>query len=553
MRGSRISLALGCVGLAALGAFVIAQGPPLRAGAAAINLSKLDRAQLLGRLNLKQLNFDTITEYKGATFGAMQGQIVQLNEDGSRSKVFPTGIPKMAISPHGIVAILIGNVATKQLSLLNPDTGKVTPLLDLKQVGDPHKQDSPSGDRIGMGDLKSVASDGKFVYAAIGAGFSSAIFKIDPETKQIVEKSFATAEDPDAMTFNDGGLYVLVGEGSQVRKFSPQLEKSHDHIDLPVKGVKGIGIRSGGEIRVLDKAKAQVVRLKVDPKNTTAAGLRLNLDKVRMVAPVGRVIAQPAANAAKRYAIFITGDLAENMFGELFWNDTAWMYKTFLACGYKPEDVFVLYGDGADFNTANPIYMVPGTVTDFAATRANVRMVLDGLKNGDAAHGIPKMDSNDTLFVWTFDHGGRWGSESTICLRGDDIGANEFCTKMNAIPYASRAVFMQQCFSGGFIEQLKNSKTYVCTASKANETAHVADTEKEVYNGKTYTHGEFDYWVIRAINKIGSKGPLKPDQNGDTFIASKEMHVWNVLNENQPETPQQADLGNVGTTFRFKK
>ena len=45
-------------------------------------------------------------------------------------------------------------------------------------------------------------------------------------------------------------------------------------------------------------------------------------------------------------------------------------------------------------------------------------------------------------------------------LRDGVIGANAFSAKANAIEYGQRAVFMQQCFSGGFIDPLKNAKTY---------------------------------------------------------------------------------------------
>jgi hypothetical protein len=263
----------------------------------------------------------------------------------------------------------------------------------------------------------------------------------------------------------------------------------------------------------------------------------------------------PPINFQQRYAVLICGDLAENFWGECFWNDTVWMYKTLIANGYTKENIFVLYGNGVDYFSANPYYRNATTVTDFAANSTKVNLVFDGLKNGDAANGIPKMDTNDTLFVWTFDHGGQSGGQSTLCLRDGCMLASNFNAKLNAIPYAQRAIFMQQCFSGGFIPGLQNSKTYISTACRSTEVARAADTELEVVGGKTYSHGEYNFYITTALNRllISPMSAVNADTNADTFVASNEMHAWEAARENQPEIPQSNDMGGIGSIFKFKK
>ncbi len=493
----------------------------------------------------------TFTDLNGQMFGAGANAIVMIGEDGKATRTFPTNIARVSISPYNPTALVVGDLTNKTISTFDIKTGSLRALLRLADVKDPYQDRVPGSHLLRDGALSAVASDGSVVYVAVEAGFSSAVFKIDPATKQIVARGWASAPDPQAMVFQGGGLFVLVGNGSQVRRFNDQLQRSKDNIELQNPGAKGLGIRAG-EIRVMDKG--QVVRATVPQVELTIPGILKNIDRPIYVLPKNRIIKYWPINLTKRYAVLITGDLAENFWGECFWNDTVWMYKTLLANGYAAEDIFVLYGDGNDYVSANPAYRHPSRVTDFAATIPNVNAVLDGLRNGDAARGIPKMDSNDTLFLWTFDHGGLNGTEATLALRDGVIGANAFSAKMNLIEYGQRAVFMQQCFSGGFINPLRNTKTFISTAARADEVARPADTENEVVGGRTYSHGEYDYYITSALNRLTPMGALvNPDANADTFTSMAEMHAWEAARESLPETPQSNDMGGIGALFRMKK
>lgn len=494
----------------------------------------------------------TFTDVAGQMVGAGPNVVALVGEDGKSTRQFKTAIAQPVISPLGATGLVIGDVQNKTIATMDLRTGALSPVFKLGEVQD-NAPAFPNGRLFTDGKLAAVAADGLNVYVAMEAGFSSAVFKVNVKSKQVVARAWATAADPSAMVFHNGVLFLLVGRGTQVRRFTETLDRSRDNINLPAPA-KGLGIRAG-EIRGLSSAGNQVLRTVVDPNELTRVAVIKNLDKITLVTAPWRVGKVKPLNLTRRYAVLITGDLAENFWGECFWNDTVWMYKSLLANGYAADDIFVLYGDGADYMSANPAYRHPTPVTNFAATVANVNMVLDGLKNGDAAHGIPKIDSNDTLFVWTFDHGGRTGAgESTLCLRGGSIGADAFSAKLNALEYSSRAVFMQQCFSGGFINPLKSAKTFISTASSATEVAHPADTENETYGGVVYSHGEFNYWVTSAMNRLTPTGAaMNADSNADTFLSSLELHQWNASHESRSETPQSNDMGGVGSTFKFKK
>jgi hypothetical protein len=73
---------------------------------------------------------------------------------------------------------------------------------------------------------------------------------------------------------------------------------------------------------------------------------------------------------------------------------------------------------------------------------------------------------------------------------------------------------------------------------------------------KTYSHGEYNYYVTTALNRLRTSPPggaVNADANADTFIASKEMHTWHTAHESQPEIAMQNDMGGIGSLFKFKK
>jgi hypothetical protein len=555
MRG--FVLASTAVLLVAGAAVVFSQGSVAQKVRPGLNLSQLTRGQLIGQIRIRLPEaLSAYTDVGGKSLGAGANRVVALDEGGNSTRNFPTQIGKPTIAPHGTQALLIGDLQNLKLHTLALGDGSVRQLLDLRAVAGRPGELLPYSEALKNGEFSAAASDGKNVYVAFSAGFSSSIYKIDPSTRRVLAHGWASAPDPSAMSFNDGTLFVLVGNGSQVRRFTDGLQKSKDAIDLPFTSAKGLGIRAEGEIRTLNRARTDIAKIRVPLSAVSRSTLLQRLDRRPALQIRYLPIKLVPINFAKRYAVLICGDLAENFWGECFWNDTVWMYKTLLANGYQPADILVLYGDGVDYLSANNAYRHSSTVTDFAATVGNVNMVLNGLKVGDAAKGIPKMDSNDTLFLWTFDHGGLSAGQSTLCLRDGVITASSFATKLNAVAYAQRAIFMQQCYSGGFINQLKSAKTYISTACRSDEVARPADTENETVAGKTYSHGEYNYYITTALNRLNTSPPggaINADSNGDTYVSSKEMHAWEAARESMPETPQSNDMGGIGSLFRFKK
>ncbi len=249
-----------------------------------------------------------------------------------------------------------------------------------------------------------------------------------------------------------------------------------------------------------------------------------------------------------RYAVLISGDLAENGYPEFFF-DLVLMRQTLIDAGFAAQDIFVLYGDGADYvNVGYPAarYRPNPAITDSSANITDVEDVFDDLANG--TNGRPQLTDDDLLFVWTFDHGSRdltgTPAASTLCLRDGNMRADDFAAAVDQVTCGYRIFCMQQCFSGGFVPHLADDRTVVLTAASDAEVAHPSDglAEREVIAGTTYPHGEFNFHLLAALNRQDLLGnAVQPDADNNGFVTMREVFDHIVANESDLATPQYDD------------
>lgn len=510
-------------------------------GAAAPAVGPGARAPLGAVVRTASADLQTLCKAGGKLYGAGQGHISLLNEDGSVQARLPSPVQSVAgISAFQAGKLVLGDKANKGVLVYDLESKRATPLFRLSEIS---RQGFAAGSVLDTGELASVASDGKNIFLGLKAGFSSSIFVIDPSGKRILAHGWAPGDDPSAMAFEKGRLFVLDGKGRQLRSFGPDLKPNYRWQNVPVQNPLGVVIEEN-DARVIGGSARNLATARVNYSTITRAS---QLILQTAVTPID--ITSIVASIPRKYAVLICGDVAESGAAfNCFWNDTYWMYQALQAKGFSKANIYVLYGNGNDWACPNPRYKPPAgeKVTDFPATMSWVTKVLDGLKNGDAANGIAKMDDNDTLFVWTFDHGAG-GSPAYLCLMDGWYKDSDFATKLNAIPCAKRYVFMQQCRSGGFIDNLTSTKTFISTACKSTENAYVGN-EYEVYSGVTYTHGEYNYHIISALWGATPTGaPINADSNGNGKVSVREMHNWEVGHEDSTgETPQVDDPGGIG-------
>lgn len=157
-----------------------------------------------------------------------------------------------------------------------------------------------------------------------------------------------------------------------------------------------------------------------------------------------------------------------------FWTDTYLMWELLYKNKSWPTDqIYVLYGNGLDYNTSNERYQASHNnqikITDYSANVADVGNIFTSLTNGNAAQGIPQMTNADFLFCYTFGHGDQVsGTDVLIALMDGTMTDATFAGYANPVPCWSRVFWMQQCRSGGFVDNLKSEKTVLANVWHGN-------------------------------------------------------------------------------------
>jgi hypothetical protein len=245
---------------------------------------------------------------------------------------------------------------------------------------------------------------------------------------------------------------------------------------------------------------------------------------------------------SNRYAVLIAGGWNAANNWARYYNDLMFMYDCLTTrYGYTADTTYVLYADGQQptaNNCPDPTHAVTHVnVIDRSATPANVQWAFSQV----AARSI----SDDFVFVFTTDHGSNTPTGHTyLCLWGaQQVSENDFAgpNYLGAVrAYYREVITMEQCYSGGFIAPLANTKRTISTACMATEVSWACDTEG--------FYDEFVYHWISAVNWANPGGQaVNADTNGDGRISMTEAFLYAVSHDSQTETPQWSDLGNTGS------
>ncbi|NJN64682.1 MAG: hypothetical protein HC882_07255 [Acidobacteria bacterium] len=249
------------------------------------------------------------------------------------------------------------------------------------------------------------------------------------------------------------------------------------------------------------------------------------------------------------HAVIIEGDVPSGSSYSEFWSDPVAMFRLLLEFGYGENNIHVLYGEGHD-ETAFACEYYREQMVDMPAYKQDVRNVFTWMKDGNASKGIARVTANDFVFLFTFDHGsGNAACEAQLCLMDGCMPDTEFASYFNAIPYKHRAVDMQQCNSGGFVDNLQNVKSVVSTAANCSESAYEADEQDDCGGGVSVKYGEWNYWWMSAMRGHKPWPGLQlvdADSDNDGKVSFLEAHNYALANDNRGEHPQWSDPGGIG-------
>ena len=266
---------------------------------------------------------------------------------------------------------------------------------------------------------------------------------------------------------------------------------------------------------------------------------QFNLKKLReKVRTISYDLSRPCTN--HRHALFVTG--MDNMVD--FRNDFVDMRDILIdRYGYDPANIVIVMGDGTGY---------PDLPVDYAGTVADLDAALDEYGPG----GTRVLGPNDSLFLYTFNHGGYDAGDSYLCMHptwDQRYYDHQLRAKLDNINCAELIVAMNQCHSGGFVDDVVATTgpnhVAIMTTCRHDQSGHPAATG---------AHGYFSVVLCAALNWAFPTGtaPAFPgyvagtvatqDTNTDGMIAAEEAwnyvhdmmhaHHWHTMNG--LETPQ---------------
>jgi hypothetical protein len=230
------------------------------------------------------------------------------------------------------------------------------------------------------------------------------------------------------------------------------------------------------------------------------------------------------------YAVIISGGINQNANWIRYWNDSSAIYTTLTQVyGYRDDHIYVLMSDGTD--PGDDRHRYDGTYDsspldldgdgdddiDYSATQANITTVFNTLRN--------TLDWEDSLFIYTTDHGGQTaGQDVYLCLWGEDIDDDELATEVDKVTCGSIMIVMEQCHSGGFVDDLSACGRTIATACSHDESSWAMPPD--------YLYDEFVYyWTAAVRGQFPDGTPVDADTNDDGFVSMREAFDYAYAND----------------------
>ncbi|MCX7022443.1 MAG: T9SS type A sorting domain-containing protein [bacterium] len=262
------------------------------------------------------------------------------------------------------------------------------------------------------------------------------------------------------------------------------------------------------------------------------------------------IIPQPGDRAGVRYALLMSGGASQGNNHIRYWNDMAFMYWTLInVYGYDENDIFVLMSDGDDpavdrsDGTNSPTDLDGDGDQDYEdpCTRTYVFQYLDNL--------AATVTTNDSLFIFTTDHGG--GASDNVYLNlwnFEELQDDEFAAELDTISFSQCIITMEQCFSGGFIDDIQTTGTenvVISTSSNGNEYSWAMPPyyyyDTYVYFWTAGVNGEFPGWPV----DMGG-GVSDADADDDGTVTAHEGYIYALAEDFSDEHPQYYDASGIG-------
>ncbi|TAG18201.1 MAG: hypothetical protein EAZ32_14445 [Cytophagia bacterium] len=290
------------------------------------------------------------------------------------------------------------------------------------------------------------------------------------------------------------------------------------------------------------------------------------------------------ANRTK-FALLYSGGIDAMQAAPWYYNNIQTMYNLLLTQGYVKENIVVVYKEGyaelsVQTSTVPTFKNYPLIKVDFAATPSGFNSAIELLKIKMKAQKAPE------LFVMTTNHGGgvhaaegknysgRYDANNDepageVLFEGQKMDEvisyynssqlltdDDFAVKINSLPFAVLKCLFLQCFSGGFIHDLKGPNRVLMSATSAGEYSWGGGSRdldqffyhfiNPVVNGPKLATGNFydlNKDGVLTLNEIFNGAVLAQDILGKAYPVYKTTPQYDDDGDGLPNAPTATGLG----------
>ena len=262
------------------------------------------------------------------------------------------------------------------------------------------------------------------------------------------------------------------------------------------------------------------------------------------IRPAGKKKSFAGRSIENCYAVILSGGASSGSNHVRYWNDCSNIYKTLVdTYGYLDENIIVAISDGTNpapdqSNGGNSDPDLDGDGDDdtmYSCIRTNLTTIFANLAS--------TLDSSDTLFIFTTDHGnGQYGTPgqptSMNLWNSEEIWDYEFAALLEPIECREMILTLEPCFSGGFVNDVINMNSTVprviSTAANDNEYSWAMPPD--------YVYDTYVFHWTAAINWEDAYGnPVDADTNNDGEITMDEAYAYALDMDEDDEHPQYGE------------